>query len=695
MKKITWLFLAFFIALCGINNAQKPQAALQNANSIIPFQQDITLPVAYYNTSAFSGESVPGIVSKINKKSAPHFRIPNTGVNYDPNSDAPNELIYDNGPHINMPGAPDLSVVEDLTLNMSSFGGNIQKTTGFSMADDFTLTQAYDITYIDVYTYQTGATPPSIVGAYIQIWDGDPSVGGEVVWGDLDTNILSDVIFEESYRVAESNQSDNSRAIQRVRANTSGLNLDAGTYWVEYTLAGTSSSGPWTPPISILGQTATGNAMQNAIGTWSGWLDSATSAPQGLPFQIYGHLSGPFPSPYCGPISYSSVHPISKVTIAGINNPSDATIDGSSAHEDFTSILGQMQQGESYEISLEGNTGGDFINRFVVYIDWNQNGVLDDEGEVYILEQELKNSNGNDGVKVIGTIQVPEAAILGNTRMRIMKNFEAPASDPCMMDATQGQAEDYSIRVRKSGGSGFPNPYCGPLAFGTVEPITLVEIAGISNRTSAVINETPAHEDFTSISGEMLLGENYQIALEGNTDGDWISRFIIFIDWNQNGILDDAGEVYIIEDELFNSTGTDGIQVIGNIQVPSDAILGSTRMRVKKTFGELYADPCIPGIAWGQAEDYTINVEEDLGISDVNGLAGFSFYPNPSTDIINLSANQKIESVALYNLLGQQVFTSNVGATSSFINVSHLSTGTYVMKVSIDGQVGTYKLLKN
>ncbi|WP_363299139.1 T9SS type A sorting domain-containing protein [Altibacter sp.] len=33
-------------------------------------------------------------------------------------------------------------------------------------------------------------------------------------------------------------------------------------------------------------------------------------------------------------------------------------------------------------------------------------------------------------------------------------------------------------------------------------------------------------------------------------------------------------------------------------------------------------------------------------------------------------------------------------ATNSQVNISHLATGTYVMKVAVNGQVGTYKLVK-
>lgn len=151
--------------------------------------------------------------------------------------------------------------------------------------------------------------------------------------------------------------------------------------------------------------------------------------------------------------------------------------------------------------------------------------------------------------------------------------------------------------------------YCGPLEFTfDVEPITRVQVADIDNVSDPTVNGSPAHEDFTAIVGNMEQGTTYPIALEGNTAGNWTNRFVVFIDWNQNGILDDAGEVFEMDNTITNSTGTDGQQALGNIVVPEDALEGETRMRVKKIFGTTdFLDPCL-GAQFGQAEDYTIEV---------------------------------------------------------------------------------------
>jgi len=83
----------------------------------------------------------------------------------------------------------------------------------------------------------------------------------------------------------------------------------------------------------------------------------------------------------------------------------------------------------------------------------------------------------------------------------------------------------------------------------------------------------------------------------------------------------------------------------------------------------------------------------ELGLADAT-IEGFTFYPNPSSDVINLTATENIETVAIYNLLGQKVIDQNINATSSQLDVANLVTGTYLMEVSADGKTAWHKVIK-
>lgn len=69
-------------------------------------------------------------------------------------------------------------------------------------------------------------------------------------------------------------------------------------------------------------------------------------------------------------------------------------------------------------------------------------------------------------------------------------------------------------------------------------------------------------------------------------------------------------------------------------------------------------------------------------------------YPNPVKDNLNLSFETKINSVSIYNLLGQEVITKSVNSNEGKIDVSSLSSGTYFVKVTTDNLIKTLKVVK-
>jgi len=71
-----------------------------------------------------------------------------------------------------------------------------------------------------------------------------------------------------------------------------------------------------------------------------------------------------------------------------------------------------------------------------------------------------------------------------------------------------------------------------------------------------------------------------------------------------------------------------------------------------------------------------------------------SFYPNPVKDILNISYGEKIESVAIYNIMGQEVLNKTLGNNEGQVDVSGLSSGTYLAKVKADTGIKTIKIVK-
>jgi hypothetical protein len=70
-----------------------------------------------------------------------------------------------------------------------------------------------------------------------------------------------------------------------------------------------------------------------------------------------------------------------------------------------------------------------------------------------------------------------------------------------------------------------------------------------------------------------------------------------------------------------------------------------------------------------------------------------SIYPNPTTSILNFKSVVAVETIAIYNMLGQLVQQEKVNALEGAINIEKLAQGTYVVKVN-DIAKG-YTIIKN
>ena len=85
--------------------------------------------------------------------------------------------------------------------------------------------------------------------------------------------------------------------------------------------------------------------------------------------------------------------------------------------------------------------------------------------------------------------------------------------------------------------------------------------------------------------------------------------------------------------------------------------------------------------------EYTLNVND-------NQIEGFSMYPNPSQDKVTVKAQNQIQSITFFNVLGQRVLQVYPNALSSEIDVTMLKAGVYMVSVIADEQQGTYRLIR-
>lgn len=85
---------------------------------------------------------------------------------------------------------------------------------------------------------------------------------------------------------------------------------------------------------------------------------------------------------------------------------------------------------------------------------------------------------------------------------------------------------------------------------------------------------------------------------------------------------------------------------------------------------------------------------ESLGISSFE-TSNIKMYPNPTSSVFTIEAKNTVESVSLFNVLGQEVLTKYPNSNSVTLDIANLQTGVYVVKTMIGGVLSTSRIVKN
>lgn len=230
--------------------------------------------------------------------------------------------------------------------------------------------------------------------------------------------------------------------------------------------------------------------------------------------------------------------------------------------------------------------------------------------------------------------------------------------------------------------------YCPSVA---TQPNPLYEY--ISNVTlSNVNNTTPYGGGYnnyttnTALQINLTKGNTYPISVSiTNPDYDAV---IAFIDFNKDGTFDPTERV------LNFPVGVPTGPITGTVAIPSDAVEGQPlRMRVLVMYaGDENAGLSLPpsytcgGYYNGETEDYNVVISpQNLGTNDINKSDnGIQLYPNPVSDILNVTKVSDKATYKIYSAAGQLIDSGNIN--SGKINVSALVKGGYIITIDEKGQ---------
>ncbi|MEM9836218.1 MAG: S8 family serine peptidase, partial [Bacteroidota bacterium] len=147
-------------------------------------------------------------------------------------------------------------------------------------------------------------------------------------------------------------------------------------------------------------------------------------------------------------------------------------------------------------------------------------------------------------------------------------------------------------------------PYCSsPRMSVRDEWIRSVSIGNLENSSSF---GEDGYQDFTRTgpTADFHAYRNYDFRLRpGFSGGSFPEGWAIFMDFNQDGDFDEANELVFTAEDTENST------VTGQLNIPPEAALGYTRMRVFMEYDRTVSQACREeSTGFGEVEDYCITI---------------------------------------------------------------------------------------
>ncbi|AMC11333.1 hypothetical protein Lupro_08715 [Lutibacter profundi] len=309
-----------------------------------------------------------------------------------------------------------------------------------------------------------------------------------------------------------------------------------------------------------------------------------------------------------------------------------------------------------------------------------------DFGSVYYLNGTITKTFT---IENVGTSDLDVSSITSSNALFVVSNITLPVTiasgnsvtfdvtfDPSTVSTqtstitinnTDSNEDPYTFDVEGSGVD-----YCASSGTTTYETgVTLVSFNTINNADGPL--KDVGYEDFTAISTSVIQGSSYNLTVNVNTDGDYTIYAFVWIDWNQDGDFDDAGETYDMGYATDVSDGATSLSPL-SITVPTGATLGSTRMRVSAKYN---SDPtsCETGFD-GEVEDYTVDVTSPAPAPEIQVLGNANNIPDGDLTT-SASNNTNFGDVDTGNSVSKIFTIENIGDADLTIGTTvTLATGT-------------------
>ncbi len=161
----------------------------------------------------------------------------------------------------------------------------------------------------------------------------------------------------------------------------------------------------------------------------------------------------------------------------------------------------------------------------------------------------------------------------------------------------------------------------------------------------------------------------------------------VWIDFNRNGTFD-ANE--LIMNTALNQTTPETV----TFTVPDNptTYVGNKLLRMRVVMRDAIQNAACGSFTYGEVEDYAVSIRATLATSDVEKASTIQVYPNPTSDVLNITKGSGKETYTIYNMVGQVISMGKV--LDNKVQVSRLEKGVYIIAVDNNGDITKVKFVK-
>jgi hypothetical protein len=622
--------------------------------------------------------------------------------------------------------------------SQSTWGPNVNNGGGYMLADVFTLDASTTINEIEVYGYQTGSsTTSTFTGLYAQIYNGSPMSGGTAVWGDINTNIMTATAFTNCYRGSDGETTATTRPIMSITAGGLNIELEAGTYYLVYSLAGSGSSGPWGAPHCepVIGNT--GNGLQYTT-AWQTLTDSGAGTPYGCAMKLTGNTgggSGPTPT---GDILGAMIFADGEWE-AFVEYPTNTYTYEGNAEEVCVRMVyngtNNLPEGNIYfsmscpecEPYIPGFTTcepgapihGEAINATdQVKIWWgNEPAAPISEWLYYDDGTYATNVGTGSAITVYWATMFPAASLASYAGTNLTKvalyensyNTETVTVSICLGGTTAPGAVASSQTFTPAGAGDFHEVTLStPVAIDGTENLWIVMAEVGEHPATACVDSGDANNRWISLDGS----EWQDLADAGLPGYGWLIRGFVT---NQGksaaattgayafkgngetatGVLSHTEVVSmpadlsfmnraeIVKYNVYRSADNETYEMIGEVAedgsgyyeyIDTPATAGTYYYQVKAYYSDdCESDPAVS--AENPNQNYVV-----VGVTGIDENGGMAIFPNPTKGNVTIQA-AGMQHITIVSVLGQVVYDADVTADEVILNMSQYSAGMYTVRV--------------